>query len=465
MSSEDILIWAQNLGKCYQLYEKPHHRLLQTLFHGRRQFYREFWALRGVSLELKRGESLGVLGRNGAGKSTLLQLLSGVLAPTEGTLEVRGRVAALLELGSGFNPEFTGRENAYLNGSILGLSKAEMDAAMPAIERFADIGDFFDQPVKLYSSGMMVRVAFAVQVQVKPDILIVDEALAVGDALFQRRCYQRMNELIAAGTSLLFVSHDTEAVNIFTQKAILLERGRCVESGLSKNVSLAYQAMLAREYDEYARETAEQINAAAKKDMKQCATSFDLSVVDLEKIVIHDGSLNHKMDFYSGEPIAFDMYVTPLQDVENLFFCIRIVNKQGVKMYSWGTWNQDLEEGVKGEDGLFVKKRFEKGKTYILRFLCEACNLGPNLYEVQAGISEVASLQQGGGRDFVWKHELGFFTVRQKRTHVFGGVCDMRMRVWEAHDTAESSGSAGVGEPESGKCALEQGAHPDLATP
>ena len=175
--SSDIAIKVENLSKCYQLYEKPRDRLLQMLFRGHRQYYREFWALRDVSFEVKKGETIGIIGRNGSGKSTLLQMICGTLNPTSGSIQTHGRIAALLELGSGFNPEFTGRENVYMNASVLGLSKEEVDARFDEIVAFADIGDFIEQPVKTYSSGMYVRLAFAVIAHVDADILVIDEAL------------------------------------------------------------------------------------------------------------------------------------------------------------------------------------------------------------------------------------------------------------------------------------------------
>ena len=196
-SDDDIVLSVKDVSKCFEMYEKPVHRLYQTLCAGKKKFYKEFWALRDISFDVHRGECVGIIGRNGAGKSTLLQIITGTLAPTGGSVSLKGRVAALLELGSGFNPEFTGRENVYLNGSILGLTHEEIDARYQDIIAFADIGDFISQPVKTYSSGMMVRLAFAVNAFVDPDVLIVDEALAVGDVAFQVKCYQKMRSIIA----------------------------------------------------------------------------------------------------------------------------------------------------------------------------------------------------------------------------------------------------------------------------
>jgi ABC-type polysaccharide/polyol phosphate transport system ATPase subunit len=224
--SSDVILRVDNVSKRYEIYDAPHHRLFQTLFHGRKQFYKEFWALRDVSFEVKRGECIGIIGRNGSGKSTLLQIIAGTLAPTVGKIEVNGRVSALLELGSGFNPEFTGRENVYMNGAILGLSKAQMDKKFDEIAAFADIGEFIEQPVKIYSSGMMVRLAFAVHTQIRPEIFLVDEALAVGDMFFQSKCYAFIRKLVSQGTSVVFVSHSQSTVESICQRGILLEFGR-----------------------------------------------------------------------------------------------------------------------------------------------------------------------------------------------------------------------------------------------
>lgn len=223
MLFDDVILSVQGVSKCFEMYEKPIHRLFQTICAGKKKFYKEFWALRDVSFDVYRGECIGIIGRNGAGKSTLLQIISGTLSQTTGTIEKKGRIAALLELGSGFNPEFTGRENAYLNGMILGATKAEIDAHLDEILAFADIGDFVDQPVKTYSSGMMIRLAFAVNVFIEPEVLIVDEALSVGDAAFQRKCFMRMDELRQRGVTIVLVTHDTSLVKERCDRAIYLK--------------------------------------------------------------------------------------------------------------------------------------------------------------------------------------------------------------------------------------------------
>ena len=251
--SAQPVISVRGLSKCYQIYDKPQDRLKQAILPrlsralpGRPApiFYREFWALKDLSLDIAPGESVGIIGRNGAGKSTLLQIIAGTLTPTAGDVHVAGRVAALLELGSGFNPEFTGRENVYLNASLLGLSAHQIDAKFDAIASFADIGDFIEQPVKSYSSGMVVRLAFAVQTVLEPDILIVDEALAVGDAKFQKKCYDRLDRFRQSGGTVLFVTHDSGTIVQLCTRAVALERGQIMSEGDPRRVTREYHALL-----------------------------------------------------------------------------------------------------------------------------------------------------------------------------------------------------------------------------
>ncbi|CAN5349318.1 ABC transporter ATP-binding protein [soil metagenome] len=247
MSSDDLAIDVANLGKCYRTYERPIDRLRQFVLPKPRSllglpaqhYFQEFWALDDVSLQVRRGETVGIVGRNGSGKSTLLQIICGTLMPTVGTVETRGRVAALLELGAGFNPEFSGRDNVYMNASLLGLSQAQTDARFDAIAAFADIGTHIEQPVKTYSSGMYVRLAFAVIAHVDADILIVDEALSVGDAVFTQKCMRFIRDFQQRGT-LLFVSHDMGSVQNLCERSIWLGKGRVIASGPSKQVVASY---------------------------------------------------------------------------------------------------------------------------------------------------------------------------------------------------------------------------------
>lgn len=263
--SSDLILDASAIGKCYQVYERPSHRLLQGLVGSGRKLYREFWALRDINLRIRRGETLGIIGRNGSGKSTLLQIIAGTLMPTEGRIAVHGRIAALLELGSGFNPDFTGRENVYLNAAILGLSRTQIDQRMEDILAFAGIGEFVDQPIRSYSSGMVMRLAFAVMAHVDADVLIIDEALAVGDAFFTQKCMRFLREFKQRGT-LLFVSHDGAAVAGLCDNALWLDSGGARAYGSAKDIVQAYlQSMIAERQDGDIREIASEAPVAPRE--------------------------------------------------------------------------------------------------------------------------------------------------------------------------------------------------------
>lgn len=246
MSSEEIAIRVSSLAKYFPIYEKPHHRLLQmlTLGEAKSKWFRRYDALKGVSFNIRKGETFGIVGRNGSGKSTLLQLICGTLTPSAGSIHVEGRIAALLELGAGFNSDFTGRENVYLNGSVLGLRKEEIDAKFDDIIGFADIGDFIDQPVRTYSSGMYIRLAFAVAINMQPDVLVIDEALSVGDEAFQRKCFAKIQGLRDAGATIVFVSHSAGVVLELCDRAILLDSGQILAAGAPRHVISRYHKML-----------------------------------------------------------------------------------------------------------------------------------------------------------------------------------------------------------------------------
>jgi len=243
-------ITVRNVSKKFRLFASPKERLMEALHPFRKKYHREFWALRDVSFEVSRGETVGILGRNGSGKSTLLQIICSVMQATRGEAHVNGRISALLELGAGFNPEFTGRDNVILNGAIMGFSRKEMLCKLPEIEAFADIGEFFDQPVKTYSSGMFVRVAFAAAIHVDPDILVVDEALAVGDVRFQRKCLLQIEKIRASGAAIIFVSHSLETITSLCSRAIILENGVVLADGEPKIVAEKYLAILFSESKE-----------------------------------------------------------------------------------------------------------------------------------------------------------------------------------------------------------------------
>src|SRR5438876_579489 len=256
----------QGVSKSYPIYDSPGDRLKELITPRRYQFHRDFWALRDVSFDIRRGETFCIVGENGSGKSTLLQMVAGILQPTSGTVTVTGRVSALLELGSGFNPEFSGRDNVYLNGSILGFSTKQIDQRFREIEEFAEIGDFIQQPVKTYSSGMVVRLAFSVAIHVDPDILLVDEALAVGDIYFRQRCMRKVHELRARGVTILFVSHATGDVKSLGDRALWLNHGRMEDLGDTERVITKYLAAMNAKDSEYI-EHAKNIGASGSRQV------------------------------------------------------------------------------------------------------------------------------------------------------------------------------------------------------
>ncbi len=249
--NEDFAIRVENISKMYRIYQQPSDRLKDFVLGRWRRFHSPFWALQGISFEVSRGHTVGIIGRNGAGKTTLLEIIASTLTPTTGRVVVRGRTCALLALGAGFNPEFTGRENAFMYGSIMGFRQREIAERLPSVEAFAQIGEFIDQPVKTYSSGMLVRLAFSVIVHVEPTILIVDEAISVGDMLFQKRCMERMETLRRRGCTILFVSHDIITVQSICDHAILLESGQMVCQGDPKEVVQEYKKIMMREEEKY----------------------------------------------------------------------------------------------------------------------------------------------------------------------------------------------------------------------
>jgi len=241
---ESVAVSVQNVCKKFRLFNSPKERLLEVLHPFNRNYHREFCALMDINFEVAKGATVGIIGRNASGKSTLLQIICSVLRPTSGFVIANGRISALLTLGAGFNPEFTGRDNVLMNGALMGFSREEMKERLPAIEAFADIGEFIDQPVKIYSTGMFVRLAFAAAINVDPDILVIDEVLAVGDAKFQHKCFQKFLEFQRVGKTIIFVTHDTNAVVKHCDYAILLERGEIVEMGDPKSITNYYLDLL-----------------------------------------------------------------------------------------------------------------------------------------------------------------------------------------------------------------------------
>ena len=317
MSSDELAIRVQDLSKCYQIYDAPHDRLkqfvaprLQSLA-GRtpKQYFSEFWALKDISLEIKKGETVGIVGRNGSGKSTLLQIICGTLSPTKGSIDTFGRVAALLELGSGFNPEFNGYENVYMNAAVMGLSKEEIDERYDDIVAFADIGHFIEQPIKTYSSGMMVRLAFAVAINVDPEILIIDEALSVGDELFQRKCFSRIEAIKRSGATILFVSHSGGTIVELCDRAVLLDSGEKLVSGTPKQIVACYQKLLYAPADKR-----EEIREQIRREDEHVEVSINNTSKEAQPIVEQERQESFEPGLKPSSTIEYESHGAYIED-------------------------------------------------------------------------------------------------------------------------------------------------------
>lgn len=396
MSSE-IAISVKNVSKRFEMYAQPRDRLLQFLSFGKRQYFKEFWALRDISLDVARGETFGILGRNGSGKSTLLQIIAGTLFPTTGEVHTSGVLAALLELGSGFNPDFTGRENVYLNGSVLGFSREEMDARFDNIAGFADIGEHLDQPVKTYSSGMYVRLAFAVQACVEPQILIVDEALSVGDEKFQRKCFDYIERLRSNGCSILLVTHSTATVEKFCQRAALLHKGELHGLGSAKEIVDQYHALLYSDEKAYLRYMNNQIlvvdPVSTVDEAPAHCTSEESNSVSLEsepqessglRAIIKtwevlDQAGGYSEVFRSGDEVKIRFYVDVLVPVSEIQGGVLIRTVEGVPAF--------------GTSSLYHEKNFLNAKSHsTLQFDFNLrLSLCPGTYFVTLAIAEAIS--------------------------------------------------------------------------
>jgi lipopolysaccharide transport system ATP-binding protein len=349
MSSDDVTIKVEHISKCYQIYDSPRDRLKQFFVpqlarivgKTHKKYFREFWALEDVSFEVKKGETVGIIGRNGSGKSTLLQLICGTLTPTSGSIQTMGRIAALLELGSGFNPDFTGRENIYMNAAVLGLSENEVDARLSAILAFADIGAFIDQPIKTYSSGMVVRVAFATAVHVEPDILIIDEALAVGDTAFQQKCLNQIRRMQNSGVTILLVTHSSNTLVEYCDRGIFLKKGVLMLDGPCRETVKVYADYLVSEeggvtfLPKEVKET-----AAEQAFLSQQAISNESSIPDsaqqlhVEGVRILDKNSSEAGAFEHGAIIFVELTLRVHQLLEQPCFGIQILSAEGIVLWS-----------------------------------------------------------------------------------------------------------------------------------
>lgn len=430
MSSEPV-ISVSHVGKTYRAYDHPLQALLARASVGRFGRHRDFHALRDVSFEVRKGESIGIVGRNGSGKSTLLQLICGIRKPSTGSIDVKGRISALLELGSGFHPDFTGRENVFMQGAIVGLTHGEMEARFDRIAGFADIGDHLDQPVKTYSSGMIMRLAFSVAISVDPDILVIDEALAVGDMLFQKRCHERLARLRESGLTLLLVSHDHEMVRNLTERALLLHRGDVLAWGETREVSRRYRKQIFEEEASYLAQT--DAGALPRLDPRVETgfpdTAFGIGGAKILGVSVLDASRRPREAFDAGESIVIELAVQFSAPLNRLNFGVVIRTMEGMKVYSWGTFNQDIAIWAGLAEGEAVWNRNFAAGDETLITLELAGNLGAGRYEVQAVVSRELQKTYGAQQVLHWRDEAGFLQIQTNPAgHTFGGVCDLRGR-------------------------------------
>ena len=409
-------IKVDNVTKVYKLYERPIDRLKETLRPGHKEYHRKFYALNNISFEVEEGQFVGIIGTNGSGKSTILKIITGVLTPTEGDVTVNGRVSALLELGAGFNMEYTGIENIYMNGTMMGYSRQEMDAKLPEILEFADIGDFVYQPCKTYSSGMFVRLAFALAINVDPEILIVDEALAVGDVFFQAKCYKKINEIRESGTTVILVTHDMGTIIKYCDKVVVLNRGKFVEEGDPGKMVDLYKKILAGQFDEkdlegigqkadFADQLLQEKEATEKNVAADSAEKMPASVVTgiaagaaanetwMDKLstnaqqlkygngaaeIVDVGVFDHKNELSNlllkGKPWTLKMKVRFTQTVKDPIFAFTIKDSKGTEITGTNTMIEGCDTGV-AQPGDVMVATFEQkmdlqGKDYLLSLGC-----------------------------------------------------------------------------------------------
>lgn len=390
---------VESVSKQYRIYDKPADRLKETFTRGRWKAHREFWALKDISFEVEAGTTTGIIGPNGSGKSTLLQIITGTLEPTHGNVSLEGRVAALLELGAGFNAEFTGIENVFMNASLMGLSKTETEHLLPEIANFAEIGDFLYQPLKTYSSGMYIRLAFAAAIAVSPQILIIDEALAVGDAVFQHRCTRRIKEMQESGTTILFVSHDPGAIRALCSRAILLNGGRMEADGPPAEVLSRYQKVIMAQEAAYAQ--AEMVKEKPQpaspnldyKSVPQFTYRHGNGNAEIVRVDLLDDSHQPIAIVESGQLVHLRMEVVFHEGLVDPVYGFIIRNRHGIHLYGTNTRVQGIPGGP-------MKPGARSETTFSFN-----CWLAPDLYSISIAVHSPNAVS------FDWLDGALFFRV------------------------------------------------------
>lgn len=375
-------IKVSHLTKIYKLYDKPVDRLKESLHPLKKQYHKEFYALNDVSFEIKKGETVGIIGKNGAGKSTLLKIITGVLTPTSGSVHVNGRIASLLELGAGFNPEYTGVENIYFQGSLMGYTREEMESKVDDIISFADIGDFIDQPVKMYSSGMFARLAFAVAINVDPDILIVDEALSVGDAAFQAKCMNKFVQIRNFGITILLVSHDIGVMQEFASKILLVNHGILEYQGNAKEGVDYYKKLLVKtdpkiHMNQYKQKRVEELslqNWAKNHEISNLCEIYGNNKVIIKDFGIFDSNSNQANKIFLDDIYTYKMKIHFIENVNNPIFTLTIRDLIGKEITGTNTSIEKIYTGnyIKGNEVIinFIPNMKIASGNYLLTFAC-----------------------------------------------------------------------------------------------
>lgn len=431
----EVAIRVDDVSKLYKLYDKPSDRLKESLGLTRKKLYKEHYALHNVSFDVKRGETVGIIGTNGSGKSTILKIITGVLNPSGGHVEIDGRISALLELGAGFNMEYTGIENIYLNGTMIGFSREEIDAKMQDILDFADIGDFVHQPVKTYSSGMFVRLAFAVAINIDPEILIVDEALSVGDVFFQAKCYKKFEDFKKMGKTILFVSHDLGSISKYCDRVVLLNRGKKLAEGTPKEMVSMYKRIMVNQ-DKAEEIAAHQMDMSSleeddEKEIKEAACegqwkkNYNLNpdvdeygngAAEIEDFAIIDENGNYTNAIVKGTRFRLKSKVKFKQDIHDPIFTYTFKNIQGVAITGTNTMyeKKDVPLAKEGETyvATFEQDMFLQGGEYLLSMSCTGYRDGE--FQVYHRLYDVCNVTVVSDKNTVGFYDMNSVTTVEK---------------------------------------------------
>lgn len=431
----EVAIRVDDVSKLYKLYDKPSDRLKESLGLTRKKLYKEHYALHNVSFDVKRGETVGIIGTNGSGKSTILKIITGVLNPSGGHVEIDGRISALLELGAGFNMEYTGIENIYLNGTMIGFSREEIDAKMQDILDFADIGDFVHQPVKTYSSGMFVRLAFAVAINIDPEILIVDEALSVGDVFFQAKCYKKFEDFKKMGKTILFVSHDLGSISKYCDRVVLLNRGKKLAEGTPKEMVSMYKRIMVNQ-DKAEEIAAHQMDMSSleeddEKEIKEAACEgqwknhynlnpdvdeYGNGAAEIEDFAIIDENGNYTNAIVKGTRFRLKSKVKFKQDVHDPIFTYTFKNIQGVAITGTNTMyeKKDVPLAKEGETyvATFEQDMFLQGGEYLLSMSCTGYRDGE--FQVYHRLYDVCNVMVVSDKNTVGFYDMNSVTTVEK---------------------------------------------------